>query len=225
MNPTLQPPRHDDVTRDYVGAGIDAAEAYANNPFTQIDYARSVIDGLPNAIPDNAQLIHGVEHLAAIHEFLQTTTHSLALEQDQFLDEKTIEDTPTQQLTGIVGAVRRFLGGAAISMSAKPPRGELKHMVIQEEARIGGSLFGLVPPGKSREFFRETANSWIWNEGHRDKTKPMITTRYEIFDDRVVKTQDNQRQKVIYGEELQHLNQAVAAYSREVRQLYATLRG
>lgn len=119
--------------------------------------------------------------------------------------------------------IQRLVNKATISVSPKMPRSELRQLMRREEAKIGGSLFGPVPTGKQREFFRETHNTWIWNEGSTNPNKPMISTRYEIHSDRVVKIQDNHQHKVIYGEELEHFYQAVNAYAREVRALYSSL--
>lgn len=126
-------------------------------------------------------------------------------------------------MNDFIKVIQRLITKAQLVVSSKPPRSEFRRMLLHEEARMGGQLFGPVPTGKVREFYQLTPTCWIWNEGGTSPEKPVVTTRYEIEHDRVIKIQDNRHQRVLYGEELEHFYRAVKTYSNRAQELYSSL--
>lgn len=90
--------------------------------------------------------------------------------------------------------------------------------LIELEAKLGGELFGPIPAGHRREFFRLDDSTWVWHEewvdesGHRQVT----TTRYEIHQNGVLKAQDGKVYRFIEGDELRNLTVAAQLYYEAV---------
>ncbi|MBP6041610.1 hypothetical protein KA529_01170 [Candidatus Saccharibacteria bacterium] len=85
--------------------------------------------------------------------------------------------------------------------------------LIRAEAALGAKLFGEVPAGRSRSFFCLDKNTWIWHEAWVDESgqKVQVTTRYSVYSNTVIKTQ-NEVQVPMDLQELNMLNTAVKAY-------------
>lgn len=91
--------------------------------------------------------------------------------------------------------------------------------LIRMESQIGGTLFGPVPKGRRREFFCLDDHTWVWHEEWVDPNshkRVMVTTRYEINDNGVLKVQEGQPYKFVEGEELTNLVWAMHLYYEEV---------
>lgn len=103
-------------------------------------------------------------------------------------------------------------------------KGLTERELIQLESEIGAQLFGPIPDGHRREFFNLDDATWIWHEEwiDPDSNKPqMITTRYEIHDNGILKAQEGIRYSFIEGEELQNMALAVQMYyERVMREVY-----
>lgn len=99
-----------------------------------------------------------------------------------------------------------------------------RRQLINREAEIGGKLFGPVPEGHQRHFFCLDAHTWVWHEGWRDPSgrNVLITTRYEINGDQILKVQDGQPYQQISLPEARRLLTAVREYSRRIKsEIYA----
>ncbi len=95
----------------------------------------------------------------------------------------------------------------------KVPYQVTKRELIQKEAKVGASLFGVLPPNRRREFFMLDRHTWIWYEEWRDSEGiHRVTTRYELRDDHVIKTQNDQATVLVDDVEIENLYQAVKAY-------------
>jgi|GEM_PF-422936 len=96
--------------------------------------------------------------------------------------------------------------------------------LIRLESEIGSKLFGPVAKGHRREFFCLDEHTWIWHEewtNAKTRQKMMITTRYEIRGDSIVKVQDTQPYQRVEGEELKNLVFAMQLYYEQVaRSIY-----
>lgn len=91
--------------------------------------------------------------------------------------------------------------------------------LIKMESEIGAQLFGPIPKGHRREFFCLDEHTWIWHEEWlepKTKKQMMITTRYEIRGDSIVKVQDTQPYQRLEGEELHNLVLAMQLYYEKV---------
>ena len=108
----------------------------------------------------------------------------------------------------------------------KPPRPApltLEQKLIRREARIGGRLFGAVPPGHHREFFCLDENTWIWHEDRLDDNgnRQQIITRYDIYADGVYKRQNNEIEyRQLTASETANLDQAINLYQQAVSDIY-----
>ena len=96
--------------------------------------------------------------------------------------------------------------------------------LIRKEAVIGGTIFGAVPKGHRREFFCLDERTWVWHEEWADVAgqRHVLTTRYDVRPDGIVKTQNNGRYIKVSLEEASNLLEAAKMYKERVRlELYA----
>ena len=100
---------------------------------------------------------------------------------------------------------------------------ELYRNLIRHEAQIGGQLFGAIPQGVRREFFCLDKNTWVWHEEwvDQDGKRHIVTTRYDVRPDGILKSQNGHYQKVTY-QEAARLLEAAEIYERRINQeIYA----
>lgn len=90
--------------------------------------------------------------------------------------------------------------------------------IIRYEGRIGGQLFGPVPPKVHREFFCLDERTWVWHEEWSDKLgrRKSVTTRYEVRPNGIFKTQGNAAYRRLSDEELLNFYNAVKLYGKKV---------
>ena len=91
--------------------------------------------------------------------------------------------------------------------------------LIHHEAKIGGKLFGPIPKGARREFFCLDRHTWVWHEEWVDaKTgkRKIMTTRYDIRPDGVLKSQGGQSYRMLKGVEATNFRKAVDSYCEQV---------
>jgi len=103
-------------------------------------------------------------------------------------------------------------------------RAEQYRELIRREAKIGGSLFGPVPKNVRREFFCLDEHTWVWHEEWVDSNKQrrVVTTRYDVRPNGVLKAQDGQAYRYVDREEAKRLLQAVKLYEKLTNeQIYA----
>jgi len=96
--------------------------------------------------------------------------------------------------------------------------------LIRKEAKLGGNLFGPVPEGVRREFFCLSRHTWIWHEEWIDENGQtrVITTRYDIRPNGILKAQDGQAYRYVDREEGKRFCHAVKLYEKTMREeLYA----
>lgn len=101
---------------------------------------------------------------------------------------------------------------------------ELYRSLIRREAKIGGELFGPIPAGTRREFFCLDERTWIWHEEWVDQygKKQIVTTRYDVRPNGVLKAQDGQNYQPVSDSEALRLRSAVISYNERIRsELYA----
>lgn len=93
---------------------------------------------------------------------------------------------------------------------------------INAESAIGRTIFGPIPAGHSREFFRDRHNIWIWHESWEELGTPKsITIRYEVREDGVYKKSDGTGYSRIEGAELYNFAEALRVYLKLCKeQLY-----
>ncbi len=103
---------------------------------------------------------------------------------------------------------------------------ELYRNLIRHEAKIGGKLFGPVPPNHRREFFCFDRRTWVWHEEWKDENgnQHVKTTRYDVRPDSILKAQDGQPYQLASPEEVKNLYHATQMYKKQVNQeLYSSV--
>ncbi len=95
---------------------------------------------------------------------------------------------------------------------------EIDKDIIHFEAKIGGGLFGPVPPRHRREFFCLDENTWVWHEEWTDNLgrRQSVTTRYDVRPHGIFKIQGNMPHRRLSDQELQNFYQAVSLYGKKV---------
>ena len=91
--------------------------------------------------------------------------------------------------------------------------------LINAESELGRTIFGPVPVGHQREFFKNKENVWIWYEKWTDAagTPQDVTIRYEIRPNGVYKKLVDKNYEKIEGDELNNFVSAVRSYYKLVK--------
>lgn len=90
--------------------------------------------------------------------------------------------------------------------------------LINAESRLGATLFGPIPAGHRREFFRYKHNIWIFHESWEENGKVVESTiTYEVKENGVFKCPLGDEYKKIRGEELENFKKATRAYLKIVK--------
>ena len=90
--------------------------------------------------------------------------------------------------------------------------------LINAESALGRTIFGSVPSGRQREFFRDTHNVWLYYEKWSDASSVHeITVRYEVKPDGVYKKTGQEASVPISGAELENFRHALLKYYDLVR--------
>ena len=79
---------------------------------------------------------------------------------------------------------------------------------------MGGQLFGAIPTGHRREFFCLDRHTWVWHEEWVDASgqRQIVTTRYTIRPNGILKSQGNNTYELLSGSELRNFAQAIKLY-------------
>jgi len=90
---------------------------------------------------------------------------------------------------------------------------------IQEEAKVGGKVFGPIPEGIRREFFCLDERTWVWHEEWKDETgkQHIRTTRYDVRPHGIFKAQNDQPYQPLTYQEASNLFAAAKRYQEMVR--------
>lgn len=94
------------------------------------------------------------------------------------------------------------------------PRKLNRRELIKKESELGKQLFGPIPAGHDRDFFCLDDHTWVWHEGWRDAkgSYRSVSTRYEIHQDRIIKIQDGQPNRLVGSSEAERLLEATKWY-------------
>lgn len=103
-------------------------------------------------------------------------------------------------------------------------RANLERTLLRREAKIGGQLFGALPKDHDRQFFCLDENTWIWHEEWiLNGKRQVITTRYDVRANGVIKSQDGRPSQYVAGEEARNLYRAVEIYQQRVDAEYQSM--
>jgi hypothetical protein len=103
---------------------------------------------------------------------------------------------------------------------------DMTKALIHHEAKIGGQLFGPTPKGTRREFFCLDKHTWVWHEEWTDSNtgkRQIMTTRYDVRPDGVLKSQGGQSYRKIRGAEADNFYKAIDLYGQQVTTEYDRL--
>lgn len=91
--------------------------------------------------------------------------------------------------------------------------------LINAESELGKTIFGPVPDGHNREFFKHKGNVWFWHEDWSDSFGKLqnMTIRYEVRPAGVYKKVPGGSYVKIEGEELDNFRQAAKSYLELVK--------
>lgn len=91
--------------------------------------------------------------------------------------------------------------------------------LINAESELGRTLFGPIPLGHQREFFKHKNNVWIWHESWTNQIGNMeqLTIRYEVRPNGVFKKLNEGSYKKIEGSELDNFRKAARSYLELVK--------
>ena len=97
-------------------------------------------------------------------------------------------------------------------------RTDAHRAILHYEARLGGELFGAVPKGNRREFFCLDERTWVWHEEWQDAQgqRHVMTTRYDVRPNGVVKSQGHHSYQALTKQEAQNLYHAIYLYEQRV---------
>lgn len=115
--------------------------------------------------------------------------------------------------------IKRLKRIAVDKVFSQDPGAAFRRKLIAKEAAIGGQLFGEVPVGHRRDFFYLGNHTWVWHETVYDEVgRPnILTTRYEIQGDKIIKAQDGRSYEVVGVDEARNLLAAARAYAQAIR--------
>jgi hypothetical protein len=90
--------------------------------------------------------------------------------------------------------------------------------LLRREAAIGKTIFGPVPKGHNREFFRIDAKTWIWQETWLEKNKRVTReTKYVIRERDIIKSVNGGAYQKTSLEEAENLHTAIQTYATRVK--------
>ena len=91
--------------------------------------------------------------------------------------------------------------------------------LINAESALGRTLFGPIPVGHRREFFKHKENTWIWYESwiNAAGVEENMTIRYEVRPAGVYKKTPCKGYVKIEGEELNNFRDAAQRYLKLVK--------
>lgn len=92
--------------------------------------------------------------------------------------------------------------------------------LINAESALGRTIFGEIPVGHQREFFKTRGNVWIWYENWTDTLgiNKEMTIRYEVRPSGVFKRCNGGEYEKINGVELENFKKAATLYLKLVKE-------
>ena len=87
------------------------------------------------------------------------------------------------------------------------------------ESKYGAEMFGPIPAGHRREFFKDKENVWIWYEGWTNPAGMMeeMVVRYEVRPAGVFKRVGGEKYKKLSGTELDNFRNAAKNYLKTMK--------
>jgi len=97
-------------------------------------------------------------------------------------------------------------------------RSQVRRDLIRKEAIIGRTVFGPIPEGHKREFFRVDKGTWVWQESWVDdnRQKQQRHTKYVLRDNDIVKSVNSGSYERVSIAEAENFEAAVHEYVKRV---------
>lgn len=111
-------------------------------------------------------------------------------------------------------ALKKFLDRIAGEPTTIRYKSSLYDDLLSAESELGRTLFGPIPAGHQREFFKHRGNVWIWHENWLDGAgvEQEITIRYEVRPNGVYKKVPGAPYERLVGGELANFRLATRSY-------------
>lgn len=111
-------------------------------------------------------------------------------------------------------ALKKFLDRIAGEPNTIHYKSSLYDDLLSAESELGRTLFGPIPAGHQREFFKHRGNVWIWHENWLDGAgvEQEITIRYEVRPNGVYKKVPGAPYERLVGGELANFRLATRSY-------------
>lgn len=94
----------------------------------------------------------------------------------------------------------------------------IRQDLLRREAKVGKNVFGPVPKGRSRDFFRIDSSTWIWQERWKENGSTYIkNTKYLLRERDIVKSINNSAYQRVSLEEAKNLHDAIHVYAERVK--------
>ncbi len=108
---------------------------------------------------------------------------------------------------------------AIFRQSAQQRRINAHRALLRHLAKLGGTVFGPIPPNVRREFFCLDEHTWVWHEEWSDQTGQhhAFTTRYDVRPSGILKSQGTNSYQRLTPQEERNFRAAVKLYSQGAR--------
>jgi hypothetical protein len=108
--------------------------------------------------------------------------------------------------------------GHAKARKQEQRRTDFYRALLHYEARVGGEIFGPIAKGGRREFFCLDTHTWVWHEEWKDERgkRQVMTTRYDVRPNGVVKSQGDNVYEALNEQEAQNFYLAVHLYGEKI---------
>ena len=94
-------------------------------------------------------------------------------------------------------------------LGSQPSQLDIKQELLRKESEIGRQLFGPIPPGTKRDFFRLDTTTWVW---HEESPQGVRNTKYMVRPKEIVKSVNGGHYQPISQKEAHHLLKAAELY-------------
>ena len=167
----------------------------------------------------------GLESLSEqeVRKRIKSTSDVIAYIRNRTLAQGLLHDA--RQLTSRQASLPRRMLSLLTGSPAPVGMSRSKHVasereLVEQEALIGGRLFGEIPADHRREFFMLDADTWVWHEETVDlnSQRHMSSTRYELHQNGILMAQGGSTYRFIEGKELRGFAATVQLYYEAVAQ-------
>lgn len=228
---TVPAPNDQESIAPYLAESIEPQHIEAVEDFAAWESEMEGHWGNENKTPVSAKTVEATAEVKAsspeeLRQVVEQTASWVVYARNEELNRSWFEDrqhqTEPEKGSFFERALSLITGAAANGRRAFRPLTE--RTLINRESELDRELFGPIPSGHRREFFCLDKHTWVWHEEWNDADsgqRKMITTRYEVHPNGILKVQEGHKYTFIEGQELTNLAVATRLYYEQVmRELY-----